>query len=74
MDARPLSRLAKHRVSKSQLKGEQTALACDIAWLHQLSMRPRGSCRPREYCLRCPMFYCAVRITEAELLAMFESQ
>jgi hypothetical protein len=45
----------------------------NVYWLHQLAMKPRDSCGPREHCLRYPVFYCTVWITEAVLLAMFES-
>jgi hypothetical protein len=40
---------------------------------HQLAMKPRDSCGLREHCLRYSVFYCTVCVTEAELLAMFES-
>jgi hypothetical protein len=44
-----------------------------MAWFRQLAMKSKDSSGPREHCLRYSEFYCTVWMTEAELLAMFES-
>jgi hypothetical protein len=44
-----------------------------MAWLHQLAMKRRDSMDTESTVRGYSLFYCTVWITEAELLAMFES-